>query len=71
MIYFRVEEDYDAIIVSPETVENAQKINQMRKKLGKKPLEIIKMKHILADDKKPISSTRILENEIDENGRIL
>ena len=63
--------DYDAIIVSPETLKNAEEINNNRVKKGKTPLKIIEIPHILADDNKPISSTRIYDKEIDKNGKIL
>jgi pantetheine-phosphate adenylyltransferase len=65
------EGDFDAIIVSPDTVNTAEEINKNRIKKGKKPLEIIKIPFILADDNKIISSTRILNDEIDEDGKIL
>ena len=63
--------EYDAIIVSPETFLNAVEINIKRKKLGKKPLKIIQTPFILAEDKKPLSATRILNDEIDANGKIV
>ena len=63
--------DYDAIIVSPETYENAEKINRKRIKDGKKPLKIIKISYVKAEDNTPISSTRILTKEIDSDGKIL
>jgi len=63
--------DYDAIIVSPETEENAQAINKKRRKKGKKPLEIITVPYILAEDNTPIRATKILANDMDENGKIL
>ncbi|MGF3554641.1 MAG: pantetheine-phosphate adenylyltransferase [Thermoplasmatota archaeon] len=66
-----VEEDFDAIIVSPETYETAEKINIKRIKKKKKPLKIIKIPFVLADDGKTISSTRILKGEIDKNGHII
>jgi len=66
-----VYEDYDAIIVSPESLQNAVDINLKRKKLGKKLLKIIQIPLILAEDRKPIRSTRILDEEIDENGKIV
>jgi len=63
--------EYDAIIVSPETAFNAKEINKKRIISGKKPLKIIKIPFVLAEDNKPISSTRIIDKEIDENGKIL
>ena len=63
--------DYDAIIVSPETYDTAEDINKKRIANGKKPFEIIKTPYVLAEDNKPISSTRILNKEIDETGRLL
>ena len=66
-----IEGDFDAIVVSPETYETAQEINKRRIKNDKKQLKIIKIPFILAQDGKPISSTRIFNGEIDENGYIL
>ncbi len=63
--------DYDAIIVSPETFKNAEDINKKRIENGKKPLKLIKIPYILAEDNKPISSTRILNKEIDGQGRVV
>lgn len=66
-----IDEDFDAIVVSPETVKTAEEINTIRKKNGKNPLIIIKIEYVLAKDSLPISSSRINNKEIDENGNIL
>ena len=66
-----IEGDFDAIIVSPETKSTAEEINTKRKQLGRKPLEIIVIPFVLSANGKPISSTRIRRNEIDENGNLL
>ena len=65
-----VDGDYDAIITSQETSENAVDINKHRIAQGKKPLEIITIPYVLADDNIPISSTRIYDKIIDSNGKI-
>ena len=66
-----IKDDFDAIVVSPETFKTAEEINFRRVKNGKKPLKIIKIPFVLAEDGKPISSTRIFKGEIDKNGHIL
>ena len=64
-------EDFDAIIISPETEKIAFQINKERTSRNKKQLKIIKIPFVLAEDGKPISSTRINNKEIDENGHLL
>ncbi len=66
-----VDEEYDAIVVSPETYHVAVEINEKRIQKGKKPLKIIKVPFVLAEDGKPISSSRIKNKEINENGELL
>lgn len=65
-----VDHDFDAIIVSPETRNNAVEINDKRESLGKKKLRIIEIEFILGEDNKPISSTRVYNGEIDVDGHI-
>jgi pantetheine-phosphate adenylyltransferase len=64
-------EDFDFIVVSPETEPMAQKINRLRAKRGLKPLKISVIEYQLARDEIRISSTRIFEGEIDEHGNVL
>ena len=64
-------EDFDYIVVSPKTYKTAVLINKKRQKTNKKPIKIVKIKFILAQDRKPISSARILKGEIDKEGRLL
>lgn len=68
---FALEKDFDYIVVSPETYQRAQSINRERKKRNKKPIEIVKIDFILAEDGEPISSTRILKGEINRDGKLL
>jgi pantetheine-phosphate adenylyltransferase len=66
-----VKENFDVIVISPETKNTAQEINEKREGLGKKPLKIVEIPFVLAKDKLPISSTRIRNKEIDVNGNIV
>lgn len=65
-----LEEDYDLLVVSPETVSGAQRINQLRQDRGKQPLRVAEINWVLADDGMPISSTRIWAGEIDQHGHL-
>jgi pantetheine-phosphate adenylyltransferase len=63
--------DLDAIVVSQETERIAWGINRKRQTVGNKPLEVVVVTMIPADNKAPISSTRIRRGEIDRNGHML
>ncbi len=63
--------DIEALVVSPETLPSARRINEQRAGKGLQPLQIIIVPHVLAEDSTPISSTRIMSGEMDEEGHLL
>lgn len=58
----------DAVVVSPETGEEIERLNRRRAERGMDPLERIVVPYVLAEDGERISSTRIARGEIDEHG---
>lgn len=63
--------DFDVIVVSKETKKVAEQINEKRKQKGLPVMQIIVIPLVLAEDDKKISSTRIIDDEIDREGHIL
>lgn len=61
----------DALVVSPETDEEVAAINRQRTDRGMEPLEPVVVPYARAEDGEPISSTRIVNGEIDEHGTLL
>lgn len=61
----------DALVVSRRTIKTAYEINAKRKANDLKPLTIDPIDLLLADDKRPISSTRIRRGKIDREGRLV
>lgn len=66
-----VEKKFDYIVVSPDTRPAAKEINALRLQRGLPLIMIVCVDFVLAQDGKPISSTRIHNGEIDEHGVLL
>ncbi len=64
------EPQFDYLIVSPETLEGGHQINEIRTERGVDPLELVVVDHERAEDGDIISSTRIVQGEIDEHGNL-
>ncbi len=64
-------ERLEAIVVSEETEARAHEINRKRIEMNLQPLHIIAIRMVLAQNCKPISTTRIRRLEIDREGRLL
>ncbi|WP_436344434.1 phosphopantetheine adenylyltransferase [Natronorubrum sp. FCH18a] len=65
------EPQFDYLVVSPETKDGGERINEIRRDRGHDPLEVVVVPHLRADDGDIISSTRIVMGEIDEHGNVL
>ena len=66
-----IEEDYDIIVVSPETLPMAYQINEIRRENKLDPIRIVSIECQMAEDNERISSTRICMGEIDGKGKLL
>ncbi|MFB6170048.1 MAG: phosphopantetheine adenylyltransferase [Haloarculaceae archaeon] len=64
------EPKFDVLVVSPETERGGERINELREEQGADPLDIEVVDHVEAEDGGIISSTRIVNGEIDEHGNL-
>lgn len=64
-------DEIEAIVVSKETEPRARELNFLRFRNGLKPLEIVVIDMVPAEDQVPISTTRIRWGEIDRDGKLL
>jgi pantetheine-phosphate adenylyltransferase len=64
-------DEIEGIVVSEETESTAEVINQKRVNRGRKPLLIFVITMVLAEDGRPISSTRVRKQEVDRYGRLI
>lgn len=65
------EADVEALVASPETAQRISMANELRAKKGFPPLQLVTVEWMPAEDGKPISSTRIRNGEIDNEGRLV
>ena len=63
--------EVDALIASSETAKKVSAINEIRSNKGIRPLVIVTVDMIRADDGNPISSSRIRSGQIDPLGKLL
>jgi pantetheine-phosphate adenylyltransferase len=63
--------DFDAIVVSEETLPDAEEINTIRKEQKRKKVDIHQISCVLAEDGRWISRTRIFRGEIDVHGHLM
>lgn len=61
----------DALVVSEGRRHIAEETNKRREEHGLKPLQIVTVPYILAQDGLPIKATRITNGEIDPEGRLV
>ncbi|HEC88029.1 MAG TPA: DUF84 family protein [Thermoplasmata archaeon] len=66
-----ISENFDVIVVSPETKKIAEIINDVRIKRGLKPIKIICVSYELSNDGIPISTSRIKRREIRGRERLI
>jgi pantetheine-phosphate adenylyltransferase len=62
--------DLDALVVSEGSYRNGLRVNEARLERRLQPVRIVRMPHVLADDGRPISSTRVLAGECDAEGHL-
>ncbi len=65
------EASIDALVASPETIDELESINERRRSRNFDPLTGIVAPYVYADDGERISSTRIVRGEIDEHGAVI
>jgi pantetheine-phosphate adenylyltransferase len=61
--------DLEVLVVSENTRPTGVRLNEERERRGLDPLRLVTIPHVLADDGRPISSTRVLAGECDADGR--
>lgn len=68
---FALEPEWDTIVVTPETMPNAERINAARTDRGHPPLAVRVAPLVLADDGRPVRATRVVRGEVSPEGELL
>lgn len=63
--------EVQALVASSETQSKGGLLNEIRAEKGLKPVQVIAVDLVKAEDGQPISSSRIRRGEIDKHGRLL
>ena len=63
--------EIEGIVVSEETERRAEEINRLRLEERNRPLLIFCIKMVLAEDGRPVSSTRVRHQEVDRHGKLI
>lgn len=66
-----LEKGVEALVVSDETSNQGKVLNQLRAEKNLPPVQVVSVPMFLAKDGKRISSTRIKNSEIDDEGNLL
>ncbi|MFQ6011632.1 MAG: pantetheine-phosphate adenylyltransferase [Nitrososphaerales archaeon] len=66
-----VSDEVDAIVVTEETEVNVERANRLRRGRRLKPLSVLRIPYVMAQDGQRISSSRIRGNEIDSEGSVI
>ncbi len=70
-IYGNAVEEGDALLCTPDTLDNAKAVNERRLDDGRTPLDLAVIDRLTGQDGEPITATRIRDGAIDGNGRTL
>jgi pantetheine-phosphate adenylyltransferase len=63
--------EIEAIVVSEETRESAERLNEMRMSRSLRPLKIVQISWVRAEDGSILSSTAIRKGIVDREGKLL
>ena len=66
-----LKQEVEALVVSDETNNQGQVLNELRNKKKLPPVQIITVPMFLAKDGQRVSTTRIKNSEIDDEGNLL